>query len=211
MENRSEFIEDIRVIKKVMEESSRFLSLSGLAGVFTGLSALAGVTAAVIFFLDGSLWISEDFFQSLGSGGNAPLVLKLALLAGAVLLVSLSLSLWMSYRKSVRKGLNMWTPVSKRFLTNLLVPLLSGGILIIIFMAGSQFHLILPVMLIFYGLSLVSATKFTYSDIFYLGILEIIFGLCAAAAPSLGLIFWAAGFGVLHIIYGLVMYRKYER
>jgi hypothetical protein len=211
MDNRSEYIEDIRVIKKVMEESSRFLSLSGLAGVFAGLSAIAGVVAAVIIFLDGHLRISDTFFQSLGSGDKDQLVMKLALLAGSVLLVSITLSLWLSYRKSVRKGLSMWTPVSKRFLTNLLVPLFTGGILILIFITGRQFFLVLPSMLIFYGLSLVSATKFTYSDIFYLGLLEIILGLFAAAIPSMALVFWAAGFGVLHIIYGIVMYRKYER
>jgi hypothetical protein len=211
MENRSEYIEDIRVIKKVMEESSRFLSLSGLAGVFAGLSAIAGAAFAAIFFLDGNLSISEDFFLSLASGGKESLVLKLALLAGIVLLVSLSLALWLSYRKSFRKGLSIWTPVSKRFLTYLLVPLFTGGILILIFIAGGQFNLILPAMLIFYGLSLVSATKFTYSDIFYLGILETVLGLLAAAVPSMGLILWALGFGILHIIYGLVMYRKYER
>ena len=64
--------------------------------------------------------------------------------------------------------------------------------------------------LIFYGLALLNAGKFTYGEIFYLGILEIITGLIAALLPSQGLIFWIVGFGILHIVYGLVMYRKYE-
>jgi len=65
-------------------------------------------------------------------------------------------------------------------------------------------------LLIFYGLALVDAGKFTYGEVFYLGILEIITGLVSAFFPSLGLFFWIFGFGVLHVIYGLVMYRKYE-
>jgi hypothetical protein len=65
-------------------------------------------------------------------------------------------------------------------------------------------------MLIFYGLALVNAGKFTYSEVFYLGLTEIITGLFAAVFPEYGILFWAFGFGLLHIIYGLLMYRKYE-
>jgi hypothetical protein len=64
--------------------------------------------------------------------------------------------------------------------------------------------------LIFYGLALIHAGKFTYSEIFYLGILEIFTGLAAALFPDLGLLFWIIGFGILHIVYGVMMYRKYE-
>ena len=64
MENQSEYIEDLRIIKKVMEESSRFLSLSGLSGIFAGLIAIAGAAVAVFVFLDGGLILSDDFFKS---------------------------------------------------------------------------------------------------------------------------------------------------
>ena len=197
-----------------LELAGVHLALVAAAGLAAGAARFAGAglaAAAVFFLLDRNLLLREDFFQSLDPGVKDPLVLKLVLLAGVVLLVSLSLSLWLSYRKSIRKGLKMWTPVSKRFLANLLVPLVTGGILIMVFIAGGQWQLILPSMLIFYGLALVGATKFTYGDIFYLGILEVILGLCAAAAPAIGLLLWTAGFGLLHIIYGIVMYRKYER
>jgi hypothetical protein len=44
-----------------------------------------------------------------------------------------------------------------------------------------------------------------------LGICEIGLGLIASIYMGYGLLFWAVGFGVLHIIYGIVMYMKYER
>jgi len=105
----------------------------------------------------------------------------------------------------------MWTPVSKRFLVSMIVPLISGGILILIVFIQKQFNLIIPFMLIFYGLALVNAGKFTYSEVFYLGLLQIISGLAATIFPEYALIFWTFGFGFLHIAYGLLLYRKYEK
>jgi hypothetical protein len=211
MENQSEYIEDLRIIKKVMEESSRFLSLSGLSGIFTGLIAIAGAAIAVFVFLDGRLILSDDFFKSYTAPEVNLLKINLIVLAVSVLVLALVISIWFSWRKSVKMGLRMWTPVSRRFLANLIVPLITGGILIIIIFIHQQWQLVLPSMLIFYGLALVSATKFTYNDIFYLGLIEIVSGLVAAALPAYGIIIWSFGFGLLHIAYGLMMYRKYER
>jgi hypothetical protein len=127
-----------------------------------------------------------------------------------VLIIAIGVSIYFSYKKSIRQGLKMWTPVSKRLLINLLVPLITGGIFIIILFIENQWQLIVPAMLIFYGLALVSAGKFTYNEVFYLGIFEILAGLCSAIWPEYGIFFWCFGFGVLHIAYGLFMYRKYE-
>lgn len=194
-----------------MEESSRFLSLSGLSGLFTGLIALAGAAFAVYFFLDGKFLLPGGF---LGTEKAAELdSLKIRLIAEAiiVLVLALGVSVFFSYRKATRKGLKIWTPVSRRLLVSLFVPLVTGGILILILYFQHSWTLIIPFMLIFYGLGLVNAGKFTFNEIFYLGLLEIMAGLLAAVFPAYGIIFWCFGFGLLHIIYGLAMYRKYER
>jgi hypothetical protein len=211
METQSEYIEDLRIIKKVMEESSRFLSLSGLSGIFSGLIALAGAAVAVFVFLDGRFIITSDFFKNFSGQDLNLLKIELSVLLMVVLVLAIAISLWFSWRKSVTKGLGMWTPVSKRLLTNIMVPLVTGGILIVILYLRQDWQYVLPSMLIFYGLGLVSATKFTYNDIFYLGIIEIISGLASAAFPAYGILLWTFGFGLLHIAYGLMMYRKYER
>jgi hypothetical protein len=211
MENQSEYIEDLRIIKKVMEESSRFLSLSGLSGLFAGLIAIAGAAVAVFVFLDGRFILTDDLFKSYNAQGLNMLKINLTVLAAAVLALAVAVSIWFSWRKSVKKGLMMWTPVSRRLLTNLIVPLVTGGILIVILYFQQDWQYVLPSMLIFYGLALVSATKFTYNDIFYLGLIEILSGLAAAVLPAYSIILWSFGFGLLHIAYGLMMYRKYER
>jgi hypothetical protein len=139
--------------------------------------------------------------------------LKIEFLAEALIVLALALgvSVFFSYRKSVKKGLRIWTPVSKRLLVNLFVPIVTGGILILILYFQHHWQLIIPSMLIFYGLGLVNAGKFTFNEVFYLGVLEITIGLFSGIFPVYGIIFWCFGFGLLHIVYGLAMYRKYER
>jgi hypothetical protein len=211
MESKSEYVEDLRIIKKVMEESSRFLSLSGLSGLFAGIIALAGAAFAVYSFLDGKLLLSGGFFSADKAHEMDSLKVKFLAEALIVLVLALGVSVFFSYRKSVRKGLKIWTPVSKRLLVSLFVPLITGGILILILYFQHHWQLIIPAMLIFYGLGLINAGKFTFNEIFYLGLLEIITGLLSAVFPVYGIIFWCFGFGLLHIGYGLAMYRKYER
>jgi hypothetical protein len=139
------------------------------------------------------------------------LVLRGQLLADAVfvLLISVLFAFYFSIRKAKTEGKIFWSPVSKRMLINLLIPLVTGAIFVTLLLTHNNIWLIVPCLLIFYGLALVNAGKFTFGEIFYLGILEIIIGLASAFIPGYGLIFWTFGFGILHIIYGTAMFRKY--
>ena len=210
MKKETNSIEDIKTIRKIMEESSRFLSLSGLSGVFAGITAITGALVAYFFILNNGSIHYDEYFRSLSA--KETLVLRWQLMADAALVLVLSVlfALYFSFKKARHDGKNVWTPVSRRLLINLLIPLITGGVFIIVLLFQNHIQLIVPGFLIFYGLALVNAGKFTYGEIFYLGILEIIIGLVSAFFPGWGLIFWILGFGILHIIYGLVMYRKYE-
>jgi len=210
MKSDTKSIEDIKAIRKIMEESSRFLSLSGLSGVFAGVTAIAGALVAYFFILDNGSIHYDEYFRSLSAKETFSLRWKLIADAASVLVLSILFSLYFSIKKAKRDGKNFWTPVSRRMLINLLIPLATGGIFVIVLLYQNHIQLIVPVFLIFYGLALVNAGKFTFGEIFYLGILEIITGLVSAFFPGWGVIFWIFGFGILHIIYGLVMYRKYE-
>jgi len=191
-----------------MEESSRFLSLSGLSGVFIGLTAISGALFAYLFILNGSIFYEEYLINH---PAEETLKLKWQLIADAffVLVLSVLLALYFSIKKTKRDGKNYMTPISRRLLINLLIPLATGGVFVSVLLLQNQIQLIVPCFLIFYGLSLVNAGKFTFGEIFYLGLLEIITGLVSAFIPGWGLLFWIFGFGILHIIYGLSMYRKY--
>lgn len=210
MKNDTKSIEDIKVIRRIMEESSRFLSLSGLAGLFAGITAVAGALVAYFVILQNGSIKYADNLMSL-SEQNARVV-RWELLADAliVLIISVMVTLYFSIKKAKKEGKNFMTPISKRLLINFLIPLVTGGIFAVVLMTQNNIQLIIPCFLIFYGLALVNAGKFTLGEIFYLGVLELVIGLVSAFIPAWGLIFWILGFGLLHIIYGLAMYRKYE-
>jgi len=74
-----------------------------------------------------------------------------------------------------------------------------------------MYGMVTPSCLIFYGLALINGSKYTVSEVRYLGYLELVLGIVNLWATRYGLYFWAAGFGVLHILYGIVMWNKYER
>jgi len=210
MKSETKSIEDIKAIRKIMEESSRFLSLSGLSGIFAGVTAIAGALIAYFLILGNGTVHYDEYFRSLPPKETLSLKWQLIADAALVLVLSVLSSLYFSIKKAKKDGKNIWTPVSKRLLINLLIPLVTGGVFVMALLFQNLIQLIVPGFLIFYGLALVNAGKFTLSEVFYLGILEIVTGLVSSFVPGWGLIFWIFGFGFLHIIYGLAMYRKYE-
>ncbi|MEZ5010853.1 MAG: hypothetical protein R2744_04275 [Bacteroidales bacterium] len=198
---------DIRAIRDMMERSSRFLSLSGLSGVFAGLYAIAGALVAWHFVLDGGFEISGEYP---GGGSNPGSRLLLMVDASAVLVAAIVTALWLSARKASREGHKIWSPVTVRLLSDLSVPLFAGGIFSLVFLFTGNAVFIAPAMLVFYGIALVNVSRYTFGEVRYLGLSEILTGLVALFFPGHGLIFWIAGFGLLHIAYGIILQRKYH-
>ncbi len=185
----------------MMEESSRFLSLSGLSGILVGVYALVGS------FLAFKMTQSDDLFGSLISDLVIP---QMFFLAVTVLILSLITIVILTLRRAKKAGKKFWNPGSRLMMLNLAIPLISGGILILIFVFREYYEIIASGCLVFYGLALINAAKFTRQEIFYLGLFQVTLGILAAILPALGLLFWALGFGILHIIYGSLMYSRYE-
>lgn len=211
MDNKTTYLEDLKIIRKVMEDSSRFLTLSGLSGVFAGIFALAGAAIAYFFILKNGTIHYDEYFRSLTFKETNVLRFQLLAVGLAVLFLAIGSALFFSIRKAKKTGVKIWTPVSKRMLINLLIPLVTGGIFIFALFIHSHVSQVVPCMLLFYGLALVNAGKFTFGEVFYLGLFEILTGLLSAFFTDYGIYFWAFGFGILHITYGLIMFGKYER
>ena len=198
---------ELSSIRSLMERSSKFLSLSGLSGVMAGIYALIGafIGYRIVNEKYGSLAISDSYTD------NHIIYHQLIMIAVLILLLSISSGLLLSIRQAKKKGENYWNPVSRRLISSMLIPLFTGGLFIIILFLRLEYDLIASACLIFYGLSLISASQYTFSDVKWLGICQIILGLMAALIPASGLLFWVIGFGLLHIIYGTVMHFKYNR
>jgi hypothetical protein len=214
MNEQQQTLEELQHIKKMMERSSRFISLSGISGIAAGVCALvgawfangvitdnggpAGYRAVVIRTIE-----SETLQEFMGH--------KLFQIAVCTFCAALFFAFLFTYLRSKKNNIPLWGSTAKRLLINVAVPMLAGGIYLFKQMQFGNYGLIAPGCLIFYGLALVNASKYTLGEVRYLGYCQILLGIINCWFVGYGLYFWAVGFGVLHILYGIIMWYKYER
>jgi hypothetical protein len=198
---------ELTSIRNLMERSAKFISLSGLSGILAGVYALVGAALGyyIVYGNSGGLDYREYYVN------EQEILIQLFLIAVAVLVLSLVTGIFLTVRKAQNRGEKVWNPSSRKLLVNMAIPLVTGGVLILILLFRGYYGIIAPATLIFYGLALVAGSHYTFTDVKWLGIYEIILGLIAACLPGFGIVFWTVGFGILHIIYGSIMHFRYDR
>lgn len=197
-----DYLKDISEIKNLMNKSSKFISLSGLSGILAGVYALIGAAIAYWYFsLSGSEYIviDSEIFN----------FITLDLLVVGML--SIGTAIFLTTKKAKKNNEKIWDSLTRRLLINFIIPLLAGGLYIMIILTQQKYGQTAALMLLFYGLALLNASKYTLGDVKYLGYTQIILGLICAVYPNYGFWFWVVGFGVMHIVYGAVMHFKYDR
>jgi hypothetical protein len=202
MNEHQQSLQELHHIKQMMEKSSRFISLSGLSGISAGICALAGYFLGVKTI---SKYVHETGFD------YEALVTQLVTISGCVLTAALISAFIFTYVRSKKNNVAIWGATTYRLLFNLAIPLFIGGVFLLRILQLQHYFLIAPVCLLFYGLALVNASRYTLVEIRYLGYCELALGIINLWVPGYGLIFWATGFGLLHIFYGGFMWWKYER
>ena len=203
----NKYVQDIAEIRQMMEKSSRFISLSGLSGIMAGIYALIGAYIAwkLAYTSDQMIYGGQTIRNVWGN------INYLILDAAGVFILTLITGIGLSVKKAKKHGVKSWDKTTQKLIINLFIPLVAGGILIIVLYLNGIVGLIAPTTLIFYGLGLINASHYTYRDIRYLGLLEVALGLIASFVIGYGLLIWAIGFGLLHIVYGTLMYFKYDK
>ncbi len=200
--NHDKYIGDLQEIKEMMNRSSRFISLSGWSGISAGLIALIGAYLSYnVIYVNRSSPEAHFLWTD-----NSSIVLLL--IAIGTLICSIGAGIYFTTRETRRRSLRIWDYQTKRLLINLAIPLAAGGIFCLTMLFQGYVVLVIPLTLIFYGLALVNASKYTLPDIRTLGLIEIGLGLIATYIIEYGLLFWAIGFGVMHIVYGIIMQVK---
>lgn len=212
MNNQQDQLDAIHDIKRLMERSSRFSALSGLSGVVVGVFAIIAVLISYSI-LGISPLESVSYLNILAPSGviNTELKNLLAINYGITLLASFLTAIWLSKRNAIKKEEKTWDLSAKRMLINFTIPMLAGGCYCLILFTQNHTELIIPATMLFYGLGLLNASKYTVDDIKYLGVLMVVLGLLGSIFIDQALLLWGLGFGVLHIIYGSFMYFKYEK
>lgn len=209
MNEQDQSLSELQHIKKMMERSGRFISLSGLSGIAAGICALVGA------------WYAKQQIQSWGRGncllsvnpGDACIdkLDELLWIATITFIAAFISAFFFTYLRSKKSKISIWSPATMRLFWNTVIPIAAGAVFLIKLIEVGGFGLVAPGCLIFYGLALVNASKYTLGEIRYLGYGQIALGIMNLWYIGYGLEFWAMGFGVLHIIYGIAMWWKYER
>lgn len=209
MSDQQHPLDDLQHIKRMMERSSRFISLSGLSGIAAGLCALAG---ALVAGKKIQCWVKGDCtIDGLIDRGGIQLLNDLLWIATITFISAFISAFFFTWLRSKKNNIPMWGAATIRLFWNMAIPLTVGGIFIIRMMQLGEYELVAPGCLIFYGLALMNASKYTLGEIRYLGFGQMALGIMNLWSIGYGLYFWAMGFGVLHIIYGVWMWYKYEK
>ena len=206
MNEKEQSLQELQQIKKMMERSSKFISLSGLSGISAGVCALIGAWVA-------SQKLNTTLITYSHPVNNVERTLQndLFIIALLTFFAAFITSFLFTYIRSGKNGTTLWGTTTLRLFWNMVIPLFAGGLFLIRSMQLGQYELIASGCLIFYGLALVNASKYTLGEVRYLGYGQIILGIINLWIIGYGLYFWVAGFGLLHIVYGILMWYKYER
>lgn len=207
MKDEKDYIKDINEIRNMMERSSKFMSLSGLSGIFAGVYAIAAsyITYTLFNYKIDKLYYTQDELLALGIHSD-----NIILLAISTVILAVGTAIYFSYRNANKRSEKIWNGTSKRLLINLTIPLFTGGTVLLLMIEYNLYGWLAPLTLVFYGLAILNASKYTFDDMRGLGIIQIALGLIAMHFISFGLLIWAIGFGLVHIIYGIYLHYKYE-
>jgi len=204
---KQDLYSELSSIRNLMERSTKFISLSGLSGIMAGIYALIGsfIGYKLVYPVSGGLLYRDNIVN------DVSVLQHLLFVAAGVLVFSVVTGVWLTIKQAGKKGESFWNPISKRLLINFAIPLFTGGLFILIMIFKGNYGVVSSASLVFYGLALVASSQYTFSDVKWLGALEIMLGLLAALFPGYGIVFWSIGFGLLHILYGTIMHFKYKQ
>ncbi len=194
-------------IRSLMQRSSRFTSVSGLSGILAGLVALVGV-GIVNWYLTRQNMSYTDVYKGTLTQETS---LFLVIMAVVVLMLAMGSVLILTWLKAQKAKQSIWHQQGQRLFSNLCIPLAAGGVFCVALLYHHLLYLVAPSMLVFYGLAMIHSSKYTFPEFRHLGLAELALGLFACFQIEYGLVAWGIGFGVLHILYGALLYVKYEK
>ena len=202
--NKEKYIEDLSDIKNIMSKSSRFISLGGMSGIAAGVVSLIAAYAAYITVYEGQNYLG---YRKVVLTDKT--LITLILIAAITIILTTVLGIYFTAKSAKNNDENVWDDQVKRLVMSLAIPLVTGGLLCLILLFKGYVGMLAPLTLIFYGLGLVNASKYTHEELRSLGIIEVALGLIGMQFVGYGLLLWAEGFGILHIVYGIIMKQRY--
>ncbi|MBV8820495.1 MAG: hypothetical protein JO022_19200 [Acidobacteriaceae bacterium] len=170
-----------------MERASSFTAVPGWGGVIIGATALVAGSAAYGRALHAqfAIWLGEA-------------------------LIALAIGIWAVVAKSKRTSASLRSKASRRAMLSFMPPLLAGGVLTFVLYQAHVISALPPLWLLMYGAAVVTGGAFSVRIVPVMGLCFMALGAVAALAPSQwGDVFLMSGFGLTHIVFGVVIARRY--
>ena len=196
--NKEKYLDDISEIKMLMTKSSGFYSLTSLSGIATGLYSLVG--SSIIYWL---------FKYKYNSDYLHPDILKYALVDLIIVgLLSIATSILLTKRQAKLNRELVWSTPFRKMIKTFSVIFGIGCIVILNFLLKEEYERFGALMLIFYGLALISSSKYTFKEVMIIGYIHILLGILATFIPEYSFWLGVTGFGIVHLLFGIVMFLK---
>ncbi|HYX21299.1 MAG TPA: hypothetical protein VFA98_10690 [Thermoanaerobaculia bacterium] len=180
--------ENLRYIRSAMERAGSFTAVPGWGGVAMGATALVAAAAARQERTP-ERWLGVWLLEAC-----------IAVLIGVAAMAL----------KARRSGTALSSGPARRFLLTLLPPIGAGAVLTLVLTRGGLVTLLPGVWLLLYGTAVVTGGAMSVRPVLAMGALCMLLGCAALASPAAwGTAYMAAGFGALHVGFGLVIARRY--
>lgn len=180
-------MDNLSFIRQTMERATEFTAVPGWGGVAMGAIALAAAALA---------W------------GSPPREWLVTWLGASV--AALAVGGWAMARKARRGGTTVLSYSGRRFVLSYVPPILVGALLTVV-LVRAGLHSTLPgTWLLLYGTGVVTGGAFSVRVVPLMGLCFMALGTAALfGPPAWGNGLMAAGFGLLHIVFGLIIARRY--
>lgn len=181
-------IDNVRYIREMMERSASFTAVPGYGGMLMGSTAVvaAYIASQQVYLRDWLIvWLTEAF------------------LAAAIGF----LGMW---QKSKIAGGSLFSAPARKFAFGVAAPLISGVAITLGLWRYEHYEVMAPVWMLCYGAAVVTGGAFSVRTVPVMGWIFIAFGAAAFALPAVyGNYMMGASFGLVHIIFGAIIARRY--
>ncbi|WP_028671981.1 hypothetical protein [Saccharospirillum impatiens] len=178
--------DNLRYIRETMESTGRFTELSGLGYM------LIGVSATLAWLV--SQWLQPEF------------TLAVWFVEFAVATV---IGLWFTLRKAAQAGATLWNQSARKLLLAFSPPMAAGGLLTLVLYPTGNLPLIQGIWLSLYGVSVMTGGLFSVNIIPVMGASFMVSGAIALLWPETASWMMLLGFGGLHGLFGLLIWRRF--